>query len=222
VTDPVFEEIKTSHCNRTDGCGAISQKVEKMSSVVEVQRLTAINFGLRLANDSQAFVLHKPRSWAPHLCAKCFHLIPLQPKYAIMPLQTSTSRAYKLPYHHLQEVGLDYRESYGGISVIPPRTRTTSAVTRKTPRSASLPLLLRVSCHLSCRANFSLVVPTFVSVQDPISRINQETEWQQQKNKSNPIHEFQLLRARGIKEFSTICMHSTRRMSVLSSHSMDL
>ena len=66
------------------------------------------------------------------LSVNCFRL---EPKYAIMPSQTATPRLYKLPYHrHLQESGLDYCESYGGISVIQLRTRTTSAVSPKIPR----------------------------------------------------------------------------------------
>jgi hypothetical protein len=66
---------------------------------------------------------------ADFFVVKCFCFLVLQPKYALMPLQTSTHRPYNLPYR------LDDRESYGGISVIPPRTRT------KIQRSVSLPPL---------------------------------------------------------------------------------
>jgi len=143
---------------------------------------------------------------------------PLQPKCAIMPLQTSTPRPYNLPYHHPQDFGLDYWESSGGISVIPPRTRTTPKISKW----VSLLLSSRVVCRQSCRADFFLVVPTLRPVQDPISRINQEKEWRQQNKTRNPIPEFQLLRARGVKRFSTIYMQSTRRRCVLNSHSVNL
>ena len=63
-----------------------------------------------------------------NLCASVFRRILLQPKYAIIPLQTSTSRLHNPPYHHLQEFGLDYCKSYGGISVIPPNNKKTSRI----------------------------------------------------------------------------------------------